>query len=74
MPMEAFELRSGDVFTHVSAGGGGFGRPFERDPALVLEDVLDGKVRVAAARERYGVVVEDGARRPRATRDLRGRR
>ena len=60
MPMEALQLRQGDVFHHVSAGGGGSGSPFERDPALVLEDVLDGKVSVEAARERYGVVVEDG--------------
>ena len=44
MPMEALQLRRGDVFRHVSAGGGGSGSPFERDPALVLEDVLDGKV------------------------------
>ncbi len=54
------KLRKGDVFHHVSAGGGGSGSPFERDPALVLEDVLDGKVSVEAARERYGVVIEDG--------------
>ena len=60
MPMEALQLRRGDVFHHVSAGGGGSGSPFERDPALVLEDVLDGKVSVEAARERYGVVVDDG--------------
>ena len=60
MPMEALHLRKGDVFRHVSAGGGGSGSPFERDPALVLEDVLDGKVSVEAARERYGVVIEDG--------------
>ena len=56
MPMEALKLRRGDVFRHVSAGGGGSGSPLERDPALVLEDVLDGKVSVEAARERYGVV------------------
>ena len=60
MPMEALQLRRGDVFHHVSAGGGGSGSPLERDPALVLEDVLDGKVSVEAARERYGVVIEDG--------------
>ena len=66
MPMEALQLRRGDVFHHVSAGGGGSGSPFERDPALVLEDVLDEKVSVEAARERYGVVIEDGERRPRA--------
>ena len=60
MPMEALKLRRGDVFHHVSAGGGGSGSPLARDPALVLEDVLDGKVSVEAARERYGVVIEDG--------------
>ncbi len=60
MPMEALKLRRGDVFHHVSAGGGGSGSPFERDPARVLEDVLDEKVSVEAARERYGVVVTDG--------------
>lgn len=57
MPMAAIGLRQGDVYRHVSAGGGGVGSPFERDPARVLEDVLDGKVTVAAARERYGVAV-----------------
>ena len=56
MPMHAFTLAQGDRFTHVSAGGGGFGDPRERDPAAVLDDVLDGKVSAAAARDRYGVV------------------
>jgi N-methylhydantoinase B len=60
MPMEAHVLEQGDSFTHVSAGGGGFGNALERDPAAVLEDVLDGKVSIAAARERYGVVIADG--------------
>jgi N-methylhydantoinase B len=60
MPMEARVLVRGDSFTHVSAGGGGFGNAFDRDPAAVLEDVLDGKVTVAGARERYGVVVAAG--------------
>ena len=71
MPMEAHTLARGDTFTHVSAGGGGFGDPFERDPAAVLEDVLDGKVSVPAARERYGVVVTGASVDERATRELR---
>jgi N-methylhydantoinase B len=58
MPMEAIALKRGDVFRHVSAGGGGFGRPCEREPALVADDVREGKISVAAARERYGVVVD----------------
>lgn len=74
MPMAADVLRRGESFTHVSAGGGGFGDPFERDPAAVLEDVLDGKVSVAAARERYGVAVVDGALDEAATGELRSAR
>ncbi len=60
MPMEALKLQRGDVFHHVSAGGGGSGSPFERDPALVLDDVLDEKVSLEAARERYRVIIVEG--------------
>jgi N-methylhydantoinase B len=55
MPMAAIAVRKGDVYRHVSAGGGGFGSPLERDPRAVLEDVLDGKVGLEAARDIYGV-------------------
>ncbi len=72
MPMAADVLVEGDSYTHVSAGGGGFGAARERDPAAVLEDVLDGKVSVAAARERYGVVIADGGVDAGATAELRG--
>jgi N-methylhydantoinase B len=58
MPMSAIDVRRGDVYRHVSAGGGGVGPPFDRDPRSVLEDVLDGKVSFEAARELYGVAVE----------------
>ena len=51
-------------------GGAGFEAPLLRDPEAVQEDVLDEYVSVAAARERYGVVLrgslEDG--RPRGGR------
>ena len=39
-------------------GGGGYGDPLERDPELVLDDVVDGYVSVESAREDYGVAVE----------------
>ena len=43
-------------------GGGGWGDPFEREPELVLRDVIDGVVSVEAAAEHYGVVIAgDGA-------------
>jgi N-methylhydantoinase B len=58
LPMEVIRLKRGDVFRHVIAGGGGWGDPLERDPAAVLEDVLDEKVSVAYARAEYGVVID----------------
>lgn len=60
MPMASIPLRRGDVFRHVSAGGGGFGPAFERAPELVLDDVREGKVSREAAERRYGVVIDAG--------------
>jgi N-methylhydantoinase B len=57
MPMAAIGVKRGDTYLHVSAGGGGMGSPFERDPETVLADVLDGKVTAEAARELYGVAL-----------------
>jgi N-methylhydantoinase B len=57
LPMNALTLRRGDVFRHTLAGGGGYGDPLDRDPAAVLEDVLDGKVTVSHACAAYGVVL-----------------
>jgi len=34
-------LNKGDQFQYVHASGGGYGKPFERDPVAVLDDVLD---------------------------------
>jgi N-methylhydantoinase B/oxoprolinase/acetone carboxylase alpha subunit len=65
-------IEAGDVFHHRTAGGGGFGEPLERDPAAVAVDVVDEKVSRVAARERYGVVVqEDGSVDLEATEALR---
>jgi N-methylhydantoinase B len=52
-------VRSGDIFTRPSAGGGGFGDPLEREPTAVLEDVADGYVSIDRARKDYGVVVRE---------------
>jgi N-methylhydantoinase B len=40
-------------------GGGGFFPPFERDPELVRQDVLNGYVSLEAARTQYGVWIND---------------
>jgi N-methylhydantoinase B len=50
-------MKKGDLFRHEVAGGGGWGDPLERDPALVLRDVLNDFVSERAAREDYGVVL-----------------
>lgn len=48
----------GDVISFISAGGGGYGNPFERDPQAVKRDVKYGYVSAARAREDYGVVID----------------
>lgn len=50
-------VKAGDTFTRPSAGGGGLGDPLERDPLMVLEDVIDGYVSIERAKKDYGVVV-----------------
>jgi N-methylhydantoinase B len=51
-------IKRGDVFSHRSAGPGGWGDPLERDPARVARDVKNEFVSRARAREDYGVVFE----------------
>jgi N-methylhydantoinase B len=41
----------------MSAGGGGWGEPLERDPQMVLTDVIEGYISLKAAGEEYGVVL-----------------
>ncbi len=64
LPVDPVTLARDDVFTHVMAGGGGFGDPLQRAPERVLADVLDDKVGIEQARLAYGVVVREqsGAR------------
>jgi N-methylhydantoinase B len=50
-------IGEGDIFSRPTAGGGGFGDPLERDPALVIEDIKDDYVSVERAATDYGVVV-----------------
>jgi N-methylhydantoinase B len=50
-------IHAGDVIRHEQSGGGGFGDPLARDPALVARDVADGKITAGFARERHGVAI-----------------
>ncbi|WJK39532.1 hydantoinase B/oxoprolinase family protein [Solwaraspora sp. WMMA2056] len=49
----------GDRITLLTAGGGGHGDPRDRDPEAVRADVAEGYVSPAAARDVYGVDVDD---------------
>jgi N-methylhydantoinase B len=65
------DLIAGDVISYRTCGGGGYGPAEERDPALVLRDVREGKVSLARAREIYKVAIVDGRVDDAATAELR---
>jgi N-methylhydantoinase B len=56
----AVELQPGQRIVSISAGGGGYGSPLERDPEQVRHDVLEGWVSRQRAEDVYGVVLTDG--------------
>ena len=72
-------VAAGDRLVFRTAGAGGWGDPLERDPQLVLRDVLRDLVSHEVALRDYGVVVDGNAVDARATeaervrlRDARG--
>jgi N-methylhydantoinase B len=56
-PKGRLTLKKGDVFSTIPHGGGGFGDPLDRNPELVLRDVIERVVSVDGARDYYAVVV-----------------
>lgn len=56
--VKVLTLFAGDRLLMTSSAGGGFGSAFERDPELVLRDVLDEFITVETARDVYGVEVD----------------
>lgn len=52
-------VEPGDLVRLLTAGGGGHGRPEDRDPELVRRDVAEGYVSAEAARTVYGVETEE---------------
>lgn len=54
------QVQAGDLVVFDTWGGGGWGNPLERDPALVVTDVIKGLVSVEGAC-RYGVVLKSAA-------------
>jgi N-methylhydantoinase B len=71
---------AGTEVLYMTAGGGGWGDPLERDPARVLRDVREEYITEAHAREQYGVVLTadrarvDAAATATLRSDLRARR
>lgn len=53
-----YKLRRDDVVSIRTGGGGGWGNPLERDPSLVLRDVVNGYITIDIARNVYGVVIK----------------
>lgn len=51
------DLKPGDTVSFQTPGGGGYGSPLERDPDLVIRDVVGGKVSPQRAVDLYGVVI-----------------
>ncbi len=50
-------LKSDDIISLQTGGGGGYGSPLERDPQLVLQDVSNGYISLCSAEDDYGVVI-----------------
>lgn len=56
-PYGLTQLKLGDVVIIDAPGGGGYGNPYERDPEMVLNDVIEGYISIESAKEDYGVVI-----------------
>ena len=67
------QVKTAEILGKVSGGGGGVGDPFDREPAKVLRDVVHEVVSIEAARELYGVVIDQATLTvdEQATRALR---
>lgn len=66
-------LSAGDRVKVGTPGGGGYGDPLARDPALVLRDVALGYYTAEQARQLFGVAIADGRIDEVATANLRRR-
>ena len=53
------QIKKGTVLTTYTGGGGGFEKPFERNPENVLNDVINKYVSIEKARDHYGVVIDE---------------
>ncbi|WP_414902317.1 hydantoinase B/oxoprolinase family protein [Sphingomonas flavalba] len=68
--LEQLQVEAGDQLHYITWGGGGWGDPLDRDPALVAREFRQGLVSADGARD-YGVVLADGVVDETATAALR---
>jgi len=67
-----YPIKTDDVVVMRSAGGGSYGDPLRRDPALVCTDIEKGYVSLEMAKEQYGVILtETGALNETMTSEYR---
>ncbi len=52
------KIKTGEVISVQTPGGGGCGNPFDRPPGRVAADVAEGRISAARAQAIYGVVVD----------------
>lgn len=52
-----YPMKAGETVTMITQGGGGYGNPSERDPALVKKDVENEVISKRAAQEIYGISI-----------------
>ncbi|MGF7150410.1 N-methylhydantoinase B [Sphingomonas zeicaulis] len=69
---EDIPVEAGDQLHFITWGGGGWGDPLERDPALLEKEIRQGLVTAEGARA-YGVVIADGVADAAATEALRAK-
>ena len=69
---QGIRIEAGDLIEVSTPGGGGYGNPFDRDAALVVQDVAKGYYTRAAAAQWFGVAIgADGAVDAAGTASLR---
>ena len=55
------QMQPEEALMHLLPGAGGYGDALQRDPEMVLDDVLDEKISPEYAERVYGVAIDIGA-------------
>lgn len=66
---EGLAVEAGDQLHYITWGGGGWGDPLDRDPAIVAREVREGLATVEGARN-YGIVIAAGGEVDAAATDV----